>query len=310
MNPQTTPSPSSHGKPQPFRGEATFTKPKKINDPLLKQVIDYLSLHYSLFEAYLLSQSTTTAHMQFHYLPGRETCHITATYTLLLITNKAKPDLPKPHTAQLMEALYKHTKKQAQVYAIPYSYPSVRKKLRTGHSFLRKTIGNAPCIYKLYPYGDTYTLPTPLYREQVWQDTYRQWGVHLKKADDLYESLSTRNTVTEPTACFAFLHQMLTQICLGLIYVFMEYKPQHMALPYLLHLCSLFTDLPDSVFPKNTYGNQHLLHHLFNAKDLTAHNTQHRLSLNDANRAWKKCGVFLYSAETLVERHFATKGGV
>ncbi|MNT22047.1 hypothetical protein D3C72_1574160 [compost metagenome] len=48
------------------------------------------------------------------------------------------------------------------------------------------------------------------------------------------------------------LHQIVEQICLSLIRVFIGYTPNHFALEYLFNLCEYFTTITSDFFPRQT----------------------------------------------------------
>jgi hypothetical protein len=48
------------------------------------------------------------------------------------------------------------------------------------------------------------------------------------------------------------LHQIVEQICLSLIRVFIGYTPNHFALEYLFNLCEYFTTITADFFPRQT----------------------------------------------------------
>lgn len=48
------------------------------------------------------------------------------------------------------------------------------------------------------------------------------------------------------------LHQIVEQICLSLIRVFIGYTPNHFALEYLFNLCEYFTNITTDFFPRQT----------------------------------------------------------
>jgi hypothetical protein len=205
--------------------------------------------------------------------------------------------------AQLQDTLHNHTQKQARVVLIPFTLKAVRKQLNTGCNFLSKTIANTPCIYKYESDKEHYHLTSPLSHAQVKEELQREWDTRYKRALYLHQNTNLLNSANQPEACFEILQSVLEQTCLGLIYVFMEYKPAYTGLLYLLHLCSLFTDLPEKVFSTSSYQTHHLLHHLQNARNNHRHKTRPILTLQDADRAWKKCGTFLHQANTLALRN-------
>jgi len=202
--------------------------------------------------------------------------------------------------AQLQDHLHNLTQKQATVHLIPFTLKAVSHQLNNGCNFISKTLTQTPCIFK----NETVNLnlTTTCYSPAVYEEIHHEWHTRIQRANYLYDKVSTLNATLEPVACFDILNNVLKQTCLGLIYLFLEYKPSHTGLTHLLHLCTLFTDLPQKLFSKNNYQTHHLLYHLHNANHLLLYKTKHNLTLHHADKAWKKTGRFLKEAKTLALR--------
>ena len=54
------------------------------------------------------------------------------------------------------------------------------------------------------------------------------------------------------------LHQIVEQICLSLIRVFIGYTPNHFALEYLFNLCEYFTTITADFFPRQTKEDKYI----------------------------------------------------
>jgi hypothetical protein len=54
------------------------------------------------------------------------------------------------------------------------------------------------------------------------------------------------------------LHQIVEQICLSLIRVFIGYTPNHFALEYLFNLCEYFTTITADFFPRQTQEDKNI----------------------------------------------------
>lgn len=105
----------------------------------------------------------------------------------------------------------------------------------------------------------------------------------------------------------SMLHQAVEQLCLGLIYVFLGYRPNHFALGYLFDLCDLFTPLASDVFPRKAQEEAAIF------KELGRHASQLRHSSlkfqygNNTMLLERRCRAFYESAvqlgESKMERH-------
>lgn len=300
--------------PQP-----THTQPKKINDRLLQEIINYLRLHHGLCAAYLLNKSSTTTQHHYHYPPGKEHHHRTFTYTLVIITQSSgrtsgprgcssNNNIGDKNPAELLDILYNHTQKQAKVYVIPFTYKAVSNQLEMGDNFLSNTLLHTRCVYADTSVMEELFITSPIDHPKIWEEVRQEWQVRLDRDSYLHDIVGVIVTHEGPVAYFGVLHNVLQQTCLGLLAVFWEHKPAYMGLSYLMHLCSLFTELPQTVFPTNSYVGHRLLHHLQHAPHYLRYKTRSKLSHNDADKAWRKCGDFLEKAEELVEAYLEQRG--
>ena len=284
------------------------------NDRLLQEIINYLRLHYGLCAAYLLNKSTVTTQHHYHYPPGKEYRQRTFIYTLVIITQPSRRTSgPRGYSSnstigdlnptQLTDILYNHTQKQAKVYVIPFTYKALSNQLQMGNNFLSNTLLYTHCIYTDTSVMEGLYITSPIDHPKVWGEVRQEWNVRLERAAYLHDIVGVIVTHEDPVAYFGVLHNVLQQTCLGLLAVFWEYKPAYMGLSYLMHLCSLFTELPQTVFPTNSYTGHRLLHHLQHAPHYLRYKTRSKLSHNDADKAWRKCSAFLEKAEVLVEQY-------
>src|SRR5690554_3216499 len=190
--------------PQP-----THTQPKKINDRLLQEIINYLRLHHGLCAAYLLNKSTATTQHHYHYPPSKKHRQRTFTYTLVIITQSSRRmsgprdlspnsitseprDFSSNNTgdknpAQLMDLLYNHTQKQAKVYVIPFTYKALSNQLQMGDNFLSNTLLHARCVYADPSVMEELFITSPIDHPKIWEEVRQEWQVRLKRASYLHD---------------------------------------------------------------------------------------------------------------------------
>src|SRR5690606_17576542 len=97
------------------------------------------------------------------------------------------------------------------------------------------------------------------------------------------------------------MHYALEQICLGLLYLFWKFEPQHYSLSYMLHLCSHFCRLPDTIFPKETYGLHRMRYMLCNVHHIMRFKAKNEFSYRDTVKAHNRCERFYGEAKKLGE---------
>lgn len=88
------------------------------------------------------------------------------------------------------------------------------------------------------------------------------WNNRLRIAKTYLDSEKQIDASGIDCVQYSMLHVAVEQICLGLIEVVLGYHPNHYALAYLFSLCSLFTKLPEEIFPRNTAEDEILYKHL------------------------------------------------
>ncbi|CAD0004357.1 hypothetical protein [Flavobacterium chungangense] len=99
----------------------------------------------------------------------------------------------------------------------------------------------------------------------------------------------------------AALHQIVEQICLSLIRVFMGYTPNHFALGYLFTLCEYFTTITADFFPRETQEDKSMFNFL---KQQPC--TLRFSKCNDVNYLYyqlleERCGKFRKQADILIQ---------
>ncbi|GGD84916.1 hypothetical protein [Planktosalinus lacus] len=271
-------------------------------DTLLKKIIAYLRLHHHLDAAFLISKQTHSKETRCYFPPRETSLKREYTYTLFLITAKPLYTGNGTNPAQLMDALYNHTQNRAKVYLIAYSATEFEAKITCGNNFLKHILNYSRCVYTVTDKWLHFKSNKINRHEQIVDKITRHWETRIERANYLMEITGCVGTYDNPIAHFEVLQNVLRQSCLGLIYLFWEYKPSYAALPYLLHLCSHFGDFPKQLFHNNTYENHLLYHHLIKADQYMKFKVNTPLSLEQANKAWKKCQTFLMESQNIADQ--------
>ena len=97
------------------------------------------------------------------------------------------------------------------------------------------------------------------------------------------------------------LHQIVEQICLSLIRVFIGYTPNHFALEYLFNLCEYFTTITTDFFPRQTLEDKSIFKLLKQQP-----NTLRFSKTNDVDYLYyqvveERCRVFKKQAKILIQ---------
>jgi hypothetical protein len=135
---------------------------------------------------------------------------------------------------------------------------------------------------------------------QDMQHSQRYWQDRVAIARSLLssEALAEREGVT--AVCQSMLHMAVGQVCLGLIEVFLGYRPNHFALGYLFGICSTFSSLASDIFPRDTDENKRLFAILAtNISTLRQSHSDH-YGKSDIDMLAGRCWRFLEEAGEIV----------
>lgn len=86
---------------------------------------------------------------------------------------------------------------------------------------------------------------TSFHCQMHWHQRYYRGKAFIEAAGSVWDE-------GEETVVLSLLSQGIEQICLGMIFIFLGYRPNQHSLTHLFDLCANFTTLIDSIFPRNT----------------------------------------------------------
>lgn len=123
------------------------------------------------------------------------------------------------------------------------------------------------------------------------------WNNRVRIAKTYLESEHQIETSGMECVQHSMQHIAVEQICLGLIEVFLGYHPNHYALAYLFNLCSIFTTLPEDIFPTKTEEDQLLYKLLTTNFHTLRHAKTNYHSFTYTELLSKRCGEFIENAQ-------------
>lgn len=161
---------------------------------------------------------------------------------LLLISE----NLPDNCTANLMDLVEKKMEKKLGLSLVCCHPDQIRTSNKDHYYFYLRIIQNAWLIYgKPYEAADFGSDPPELDIEAI--KTYTRNRIAISQKNLRLTKLS----LDQPLMAASLLHISVEQLCLGMLYSFLIYRPHHFHLIYLLKLCRHFSFLPDRFFLKN-----------------------------------------------------------
>lgn len=150
--------------------------------------------------------------------------------------------------------VFNKTQEQITLYSIHYTLKEANNKINYGCNFLNQVLREGTLLYS--EDNRLKQLGSYLYHPEVFLRIQKHWNKRLKHA--LY--FEEKSTICEENPSnqgrYPLLQHAIQQACLGLIYVFWEYQPSYYSLPYLLHLCEQFSEVPKIIYPKKSFRSQ------------------------------------------------------
>ncbi len=183
-----------------------------------------------------------------------------------------------------------------KVFLIQYTVMDVSILLDRGYYFLQHCLDKALPVYS--ECSSSFKRYEISYYEQTFEKILKVWQTHYDRASYFMETLvdpygeMPEGTITK----LQILHTAIKQVCLGMLYVFWEYKPIHYALDYLLHLCSNFSSAPDVFIFSESFSNQYSYELLRTAPRQLKRSTSEILKKEDIETAFKVTENFMAKA--------------
>ncbi|OXG05332.1 hypothetical protein BC749_1236 [Flavobacterium araucananum] len=106
------------------------------------------------------------------------------------------------------------------------------------------------------------------------------------------------------------LHQIVEQICLSLIRVFMGYTPNHFGLEHLFNLCEYFTTITADFFPRKTQEDKSMFKLLKQQPSTLRFSKANDVSYLYYELLEERCGKFKNQAEIVIEKELSRQGQI
>ena len=273
--------------------EAITTKNTHLKMELIKLLKTLIPLH----SVYIIGINKDKRKENNYLLPLNRSTKKFVTFTLLIISIKP---ISKGQ-GDFMDDLYNKMQQRCKVYTIMYALSKVKKRLNYGDNFLSRVIFQAPCIYKADDCLSKFSNYALLFHQNVYDRIQETWKNRMDRSEYLLSIIDNIEPKEDSISKLSILHHALEQVSMALLYVFWEFKPQHYSLSYLLHLCSNFSQLPQTIFPKETYGLHRIYYMLCNAHHIMRFKAQNEFSDMDTDKAYNRCEWFYDEAKKLGE---------
>jgi len=265
--------------------------------PLQEELLDLLKKLLPLHSVNVISVQKEKKKQEIFLSPICTNPQKLVTYTLLIITYKPI----SKRLGEFMDDVFNKMQQRCKIYAIMYTLSNAKKRLDFGNNFLSQALFQTPCIYKYDNSLLKFKNFPLLFYQKIYQRILETWKARMDRAEYLLSVVDGSESREDSTARLSVMHYAIEQVCMALLYVFWEYQPKHYSLTYLLHLCSHFTQLPQTIFPKETYGLHRIYYMLCNAQHIMRFKAQNEFSERDTDKAYNRCEQFYDEAKKLGE---------
>lgn len=284
-----------HPKKEILITDSNFHRPRDI---ALKEVVNLLQSQFQVHSIFLLNmrQEYSFEHQHLYDIKEDQQQFVC---TMLLVTKKPVSMSP----AELMDLVF--NKVGMKVFFIFKILPKIMERIKwDDNNFLKQVINRENCIIevddKLSPYYDK----APYYDSCIWSSIDTVWRNRINTAHYLHELTdpSLDQNHEDPIAALAMVQNALIQTCLGMLYVFWEFKPSYTSLPYLIHLCSHFSDFPKEILLSTSFNSRRMFYLLTQAQNHLRFGSQYKIREEDKDNAHKLCLQFIEKAEHITEK--------
>tara|TARA_R110000868_G_scaffold409765_2_gene695961 strand:- start:22502 stop:23374 length:873 start_codon:yes stop_codon:yes gene_type:complete len=262
---------------------------------LQKELLAHLKKLLALHSVYVISTIKEKKNHQVNLIPQSKNSERLIIYTLLIITYRPI----SKRLGDFMDEVYNKMHQRCTIYPIMYTLSNVKKRLNYGNNFLYKAIFHTPCIYRENDCLSEFSNYSMHFHQNVYDHIQETWNSRMDRAGYLLSIIGNIEPEKDTTSMMSIMHYALEQICLGLLYLFWKFEPQHYSLSYMLHLCSHFCGLPDTIFPKETYGLHRIRYILCNVHHIMRFKAQNEFSYRDSDKAHNRCERFYNEAKRL-----------
>jgi len=258
--------------------------------PEIHKVIPIIRSLLRVHTLYLIGQQNITKDCLYSSSLNRnKKPRIRYILTMLIISHDQVAD-PKI----FMNEVFNKTQEQVTLYAIHYTLNEANNRINYGSNFLNHVLEEGALLYS--EDNRLKQLGTYLYHPKVLLRIHKHWNKRLKHARYFEEKSTICEDNQSNQGRYLLLQQAIQQICLGLIYVFWEYQPSYYSLPYLLHLCEQFSEVPKIIYPKRSFRSQQIYSRLCHAQYNLNEKIQEDSSESDSQKAEHLTYKFIQAA--------------
>jgi hypothetical protein len=205
-------------------------------------------------------------------------------------------DIPANATADISNIIYDKSQGKAKVTLLLHSVLSFKKAFGNQEHFFLGIINEGLLVYSQKLLYKTY----PVLPSRNYGDSQKYWLGRSATAQALSQSVTQMDEGND-TLKHSMLHIAVEQTCLGLIQIFLGYRPNHFALEYLFSICKLFTPLTTETFPRYTPQDKQIFALLSAHISQLRHATTNQTNSTQTQILLSRCQTFHHQATTIAQ---------
>jgi HEPN domain-containing protein len=218
-------------------------------------------------------------------------------YDLLIITSAE----PVNNLADLQSIINADTESGCSVLLLAYSVESATRAIRLNNRFFQRSMHHSAQIYRkqgciqLDAMQDSNLANTSLNCDLNWKQRYFRAEAFIDAAECIWID-------QDETVVLSLIGQAVEQICLGLIYVFLGYRPKQHSLHHLVDLCSNFTQEVDHIFPRHTEQDKNIFSVLSKSSSTARFVIKSSVDPTECGLLHRKARLLLEKSERIIEQ--------
>jgi|GEM_PF-749315 len=283
---------------QPAGSKQPIEKVENEGDGLLAKIIKELTVYVAIDSIYCFGHRHE---VNFRYSALIEDAKADYHhYDLLLITNEDITEVAAQEgQINAMNLPY-------AVTLIAHSPSSIEKALAEDNRFFHHVLQNGELVYGKALVSREINQHQAEYKSFKMKSEVSWFRRNFRASGFLTSANAALDEGYEEVPVSLF-NQCLEQVCLGMIEVFLGYKPNRHKLNHLFNLCNNFSTLTTEIFPRRTEEEKKF----FKLLDQSVNDVRFLMSWSvnpaDIDLLGRKCKTFLEKAEKLVEEYLETE---
>lgn len=295
--------PISESDPKPINkeGEIIASNPL-LQENDLKSIVEKIAVHKGSKRIYCFGRRTHEVGRRMFLINNENNSKTNVHYDLLVIT---KGNIEQ-ELYNLQGLINSNPELSYTVLILVHEIGYVKKNMADANRFFHLVFANGELIYTENEMSNDWIFECSLENQEKERnvDKFRgNWYHRYWNAKGLIDGATN---LTDYECCAVQLlmfNQAIEQICIGLIYSFLDYKPARKSLDHLYDICCSFMTFPDVVFPRKSEYDLKLFNIVVESFNQFRYKGWCDIADEDLHTLGKRCENLLEMANNSVSTH-------